>query len=167
MYSVILISLRHVKYNNFPACPYDTETIVRIEKGTNGLSSSFSDYFRFICQFQARSYRQIIGPCQSTVMELLLLLLMKIHGVVSRYVWIVVMKLGVGILSKDKIVIYLGIRLTMKCRTLLRIADQHSTQLLGKNCIRRFGFFRSIFQCRRLGNDAACQDFILLSDIMV
>ena len=46
-------------------------------------------------------------------------------------------EIGMEILSTDKVVIYPGIRLTMNGRTLSRIADQRSTQLLlGQKCIR-------------------------------
>lgn len=46
-------------------------------------------------------------------------------------------EIGMEILSTDKVLIYPGIRLTMNGRTLSRIADQRSTQLLlGQKCIR-------------------------------
>lgn len=69
-----------VKDHHLSTRPKDTETVVGIQKGTNGLSSGFSDNLRFVCHLQVWSHRQIIGPRQCIVVLLLLLLLMKIHG---------------------------------------------------------------------------------------
>ena len=78
-----------VKDHDLSARPNDTETIVGIQKSTNGLPSCFSDDLRFVCQLQTRSHRQIIGPRQCTVVWLLLLLLMKIHGVFIQVLFVV------------------------------------------------------------------------------